>query len=316
MLGFRPVFLALGACTALLAAPPAAYAAEKNPHYGLQIMKMRPGPPPMTVATAAPGVLDYDGIPTVLGTNAANVAGLMYFCYHNKLITDTTVNMLGRELAELPDVRDSSDYAWGGIGMLRLGPDQMFDTRTLNRDQREAVCSRTALMGPDLLKAARNGDAAPAVDNQRATDEKPRWPAEPPPPIRAAPPVAAAAAVPAGVAAMPKVTAPARAVSAPVARAVPPRPAVVAPSVPSAPYVAPHAVAATPHVAPPAVSAPAPQVVAAPPPAVVAPKPVPYTPLPSQQAIQDEVAQKAEAREAAAQAEFARQAAAQARGVR
>ncbi|KAA8432193.1 hypothetical protein FKW23_08535, partial [Acetobacter sp. DmW_125123] len=124
MLGFRPVFLALGACTALLAAPPAAYAAEKNPHYGLQVMKMRPGPPPMTVATAAPGILDYDGIPTVLGTNAANVGGLMYFCYHNKLITDTTVNMLGRELAKLPDVRNSSDYAWGGIGMLRLGPDQ------------------------------------------------------------------------------------------------------------------------------------------------------------------------------------------------
>lgn len=309
MLGFRPVFLALGACTALLAAPPAAYAAEKNPHYGLQIMKMRPGPPPMTAATAAPGILDYDGIPTVLGTNAANVGGLMYFCYHNKLITDTTVKKLGRELSELPDVRASSDYAWGGIGMLRLGPDQMFDTRTLNRNQREAVCSRTALMGPDLLKAARNGDAAPGIDNQRASDEKPRWPSEPPPPIRA--PVAAAAAVPAGVAATHRV-------SAPVAHVAAPRPAVSAPSAPA--YVAPRAVAATPHVAAP--SAPAPQVVSAPPPAVMAPtpapapKPVPYTPLPSQQAIQDEVAQKAEAREAAAQAEFARQAAAQAGAVR
>ncbi|WP_339077705.1 hypothetical protein QQM41_03410 [Acetobacter sp. AC2005] len=316
MLGFRPVFLALGACTALLAAPPAAYAAEKNPHYGLQIMKMRPGPPPMTAATAAPGILDYDGIPTVLGTNAANVGGLMYFCYHNKLITDTTVKKLGRELSELPDVRASSDYAWGGIGMLRLGPDQMFDTRTLNRDQREAVCSRTALMGPDLLKAARNGDAAPGIDNQRASDEKPRWPSEPPPPIRA--PVATAAAVPAGVAATHRVSAPAPAVSAPVAHVAAPRPAVSAPSAPA--YVAPRAVAATPHVAAP--SAPAPQVVSAPPPAVMAPtpapapKPVPYTPLPSQQAIQDEVAQKAEAREAAAQAEFARQAAAQAGAVR
>lgn len=316
MLGFRPVFLALGACTALLAAPPAAYAAEKNPHYGLQIMKMRPGPPPMTAATAAPGILDYDGIPTVLGTNAANVGGLMYFCYHNKLITDTTVKKLGRELSELPDVRASSDYAWGGIGMLRLGPDQMFDTRTLNRDQREAVCSRTALMGPDLLKAARNGDAAPGIDNQRASDEKPRWPSEPPPPIRA--PVAAAAAVPAGVAATHRVSAPAPAVSAPVAHVAAPRPAVSVPSAPA--YVAPRAVAATPHVAAP--SAPAPQVVSAPPPAVMAPtpapapKPVPYTPLPSQQAIQDEVAQKAEAREAAAQAEFARQAAAQAGAVR
>ncbi|KAA8421790.1 hypothetical protein, partial [Acetobacter sp. DmW_125126] len=270
MLGFRPVFLALGACTALLAAPPAAYAAEKNPHYGLQVMKMRPGPPPMTVATAAPGILDYDGIPTVLGTNAANVGGLMYFCYHNKLITDTTVNMLGRELAKLPDVRNSSDYAWGGIGMLRLGPDQMFDTRTLNRDQREAVCSRTALMGPDLLKAARNGDAAPSIDNQRASDEKPRWPSAPPPPIRATAPVAAAAAVPAGVAATPKITAPARAVSAPVAHVAPSRPAVSAPA-----YVAPRAVAATPHVAAPAVSAPVPKVVSAPPPAVMAPTPAP-----------------------------------------
>ncbi len=303
MLGFRPVFLALGACTALLAAPPAAYAAEKNPHYGLQIMKMRPGPAPMTAATAAPGILDYDGIPTVLGTNAANVGGLMYFCYHNKLITDTTVNMLGRELAELPDVRNSSDYAWGGIGMLRLGPDQMFDTRTLNRDQREAMCSRTALMGPDLLKAARNGDAAPGIDNQRASDEKPRWPSEPPPPIRA--PVAAAAAVPAGIAATYRVTAPARAVSAPVTHVATPRPAVSAPA-----YVAPHAVAATPQV----VSAPPPAVMAPTP--APAPKPVPYTPLPSQQAIQDEVAQKAEAREAAAQAEFARQAASQAGAVR
>nr|WP_298795150.1 hypothetical protein [uncultured Acetobacter sp.] len=145
----RPVFLALTGCLALSAALPQAHAAgAASPG----ILTVQPGPPPMTAATAAPGVLDYDGIPTVEHASADNVGGLMYYCYSHKLVTDTTVRSLGRKLAEREGIRRKPAYAWGGKGRLMLSPTVMFDIKTLNRDQQAAVCSRSALRGPDLLK--------------------------------------------------------------------------------------------------------------------------------------------------------------------
>lgn len=152
MVGFRPVCLALGLCAIAGTLPPAMAADPQEAHPGLRILKVKPGPAPMTVATATPGILDYDGIPTVENTNAANVGGLMYYCYHKHLVTDTTVRALGRKLAERNGIQNDPDYAWGGAGMLKIGAHQMFDLKSLNHDQRAAVCSRSALRGPDLLK--------------------------------------------------------------------------------------------------------------------------------------------------------------------
>lgn len=170
MQGFRPVFAALGLCAVVASGgvsavaapisapmPAAAPGAAPAPGHagGRHILKVPAEPPFMTVANAPPGILDYDGIPTVEYATPANVAGLMYYCDHNKLVTDTTVRTLGRELAERGDIRRAADYAWGGQGMLRISPKRLFDMKTLNRDQRAAVCARTALTGPDLLKAER-----------------------------------------------------------------------------------------------------------------------------------------------------------------
>ncbi|MFT8335001.1 MAG: hypothetical protein ABF628_02375 [Acetobacter orientalis] len=106
---------------------------------------------PMTAANAAPGVLDYDGIPTVEGASAANVAGLMAYCYGHNLTTDTTVRVLGRKLARKPGVSTNPAYAWGGVGRLMLDKNTMFDVTTLKPRLQAAVCSRSALRGPDLL---------------------------------------------------------------------------------------------------------------------------------------------------------------------
>ncbi|AQT05285.1 hypothetical protein [Acetobacter persici] len=146
MLKLRPVFLALTGCLALSAALPQAHAAATA-----GVLTVAPGPAPMTAATAAPGVLDYDGIPTVEHASAENVGGLMYYCDSHKLVTDTTVRSLGRQLAAREGIRTNPAYAWGGQGRLMLSPTVMFDITTLNRDQQEAVCSRSALRGPDLL---------------------------------------------------------------------------------------------------------------------------------------------------------------------
>lgn len=148
MLKLRPVFLALTGCLALSAALPQAHAAQ-TPASG--VLTVPAGPAPMTAATAAPGVLDYDGIPTVEHASAENVGGLMYYCDAHKLVTDTTVRTLGRQLASREGIRTNPAYAWGGQGRLMLSPTVMFDITTLNRDQQEAVCSRSALRGPALL---------------------------------------------------------------------------------------------------------------------------------------------------------------------
>ncbi|KXV76345.1 hypothetical protein [Acetobacter cerevisiae] len=148
MLKLRPVFLALTGCLALSVALPQAHAAQA-PTSG--VLTVPAGPAPMTAATAAPGVLDYDGIPTVEHASAENVGGLMYYCDAHKLVTDTTVRTLGRQLASREGIRTNPAYAWGGQGRLMLSPTVMFDITTLNRDQQEAVCSRSALRGPALL---------------------------------------------------------------------------------------------------------------------------------------------------------------------
>ncbi|GAN68401.1 hypothetical protein [Acetobacter orleanensis] len=148
MLKFRPVFLALTGCLALSAVLPKAEAA---PALSSGQIMVPPGPAPMTATTATPGVLDYDGIPTVEHASAENVGGLMYYCYAHHLVTDTTVRTLGRQLAAREGIRANPAYAWGGQGQLMLSPTVMFDITTLNRDQQEAVCSRSALRGPALL---------------------------------------------------------------------------------------------------------------------------------------------------------------------
>lgn len=156
MQGFRPVCAALGLCAVLVSVAVAAPAPTPGHVGGGHSLKVPAEPPFMTVANAPPGILDYDGIPTVEYATPANVAGLMYYCDHNRLVTDTTVRSLGRELARRDDIRRAADYAWGGQGMLRISPRRLFDMKTLNHDQRGAVCARTALMGPDLLRAERH----------------------------------------------------------------------------------------------------------------------------------------------------------------
>ncbi|QEO16705.1 hypothetical protein [Acetobacter vaccinii] len=145
MRGLGSAVVAILAGVACVAAPPAAFAGDEGAHPGLRIIKVRPGPPPMTVATAAPGILDYDGIPTVEHTTTANVAGLMYYCNHHNLVVDTTVRALGRRLAGRADVKNAPDYAWGGQGMLRVSPQRLFDLSSLAHDRRAAVCARAAL---------------------------------------------------------------------------------------------------------------------------------------------------------------------------
>lgn len=110
--------------------------------------------PPITAATAPAGMLDYDGIPSVEGASPANVAGLMAYCYGHKLTTDTTVRVLGRKLAKRPGVSTNPAYAWGGVGRLMLDKNTMFDVTSLKPRLQAAVCSRSALRGPDLLKQA------------------------------------------------------------------------------------------------------------------------------------------------------------------
>ena len=90
MRGLGSAVVAILAGVACVAAPPAAFAGDEGAHPGLRIIKVRPGPPPMTVATAAPGTLDYDGIPTVEHTTTGTVAGLMYYCNHQHPLPITT----------------------------------------------------------------------------------------------------------------------------------------------------------------------------------------------------------------------------------
>lgn len=151
MLKIRPIFLALTGCLALSGALSHAQAAPAGHPASAGQLLVPPGPAPMTATTAAPGVLDYDGIPTVEHASTENVGGLMYYCSAHHLVTDTTVHSLGRKIAAREGIRTSPAYAWGGQGRLMLSPTVMFDITTLNRDQQAAVCSRSALRGPALL---------------------------------------------------------------------------------------------------------------------------------------------------------------------
>ncbi|MCG0995585.1 hypothetical protein LHT11_10260 [Acetobacter indonesiensis] len=152
MVAFRPVFKAVASLAFMGGITLVAFPMSQQA-FAATILKVPAVPAPMTAGTAAPGVLDYDGIPTVEHASAANVAGLMSYCYSHKLVTDTTVRSLGRKLASREGVSTNPAYAWGGVGRLELGGQTMFDVGSLNRDQRAAVCARSALRGPDLLKS-------------------------------------------------------------------------------------------------------------------------------------------------------------------
>ncbi|MGO2958629.1 MAG: hypothetical protein ACTIDN_06275 [Acetobacter sp.] len=142
--------LAFSGCVAVLGNAGAAMA--QTPFHG-PVLKVPAVSPPMTAVNVAPGVLDYDGIPTVEHASPANVAGLMAYCYEHKLVKDTTVRSLGRKLAARDGVSTDPAYAWGGVGRLMLDHNAMFDITTLKPNLQSAVCSRSALRGPDLLKS-------------------------------------------------------------------------------------------------------------------------------------------------------------------
>ncbi|GBQ25208.1 hypothetical protein AA12717_2004 [Gluconacetobacter sacchari DSM 12717] len=113
---------------------------------GTQIVKGVTG----TTTAATPGVLGENGLPSLASANAGNVAGLLSYCIHKKLVYGTTSRSTARALAKRDDVKNDQFYSVGGQGLLETGTSTPFDISTLDRSKRVELCSDLVKKGQSL----------------------------------------------------------------------------------------------------------------------------------------------------------------------
>ena len=75
------------------------------------------------VSTAAsPAMTNDGGLPSIDSASKGNVAGLLSYCVHKKILNDTTTRVTARKLAHDSDVKTDQGYSLGGQGLLENGP--------------------------------------------------------------------------------------------------------------------------------------------------------------------------------------------------
>lgn len=106
------------------------------------------------LTAASPGTLGADGLPSIGNAQAGNVAGLSYYCVHQKLVLGTSPIVASRTLAKRPDVQNDQFYSLGGKGLLQTAGGNVFDISTLPKDKRVMTCN-------DIIKKAQSlGDSS------------------------------------------------------------------------------------------------------------------------------------------------------------
>ncbi|MBF0875492.1 DUF2501 domain-containing protein [Gluconobacter cerevisiae] len=101
------------------------------------------------LSAASPGVLGADGLPSIEGAQAGNIAGLTYYCTQHKLVLGTSPIVAARKIAKRPDVHSDEFYSLGGKGLLQMTDGNVFDIGTLSKDKRVTTCN-------DLVKKAQS----------------------------------------------------------------------------------------------------------------------------------------------------------------
>lgn len=103
-----------------------------------------------STTAATPGALGTDGLPTLASAGAGNVAGLLSYCIHKKLVYGTTARSTARALAKRDDVKNDQFYSVGGQGLLQTGTSTPFDIATLDKSKRVELCSDLVKKGQSL----------------------------------------------------------------------------------------------------------------------------------------------------------------------
>ncbi|MFT8420595.1 MAG: DUF2501 domain-containing protein [Gluconacetobacter sp.] len=103
-----------------------------------------------STTAATPGVLGENGLPTLASASAGNVAGLVTYCIHKKLVYGTTARTTARALVKRDDVKNDQFYSVGGQGLLQTGTSTPFDISTLGRSKRVELCSDLVKKGQSL----------------------------------------------------------------------------------------------------------------------------------------------------------------------
>ncbi|WP_246375823.1 DUF2501 domain-containing protein [Gluconacetobacter takamatsuzukensis] len=103
-----------------------------------------------STTAATPGVLGTNGLPTLASAGPGNVAGLVTYCIHKKLVYGTTARSTARALAKRDDVKNDQFYSVGGQGLLQTGSSTPFDIATLDRSKRVELCSDLVKKGQSL----------------------------------------------------------------------------------------------------------------------------------------------------------------------
>ncbi|GAN55803.1 DUF2501 domain-containing protein [Tanticharoenia sakaeratensis] len=101
---------------------------------------------------ATQGALDANGLPPVDTASIGNVAGVVSYCVHHHLATDTTARHVGRTLAKRSDVKSDQGYSIGGQGLLQNGTSQPFDITSLDTNKKTMLCSEVVKRGQTLAK--------------------------------------------------------------------------------------------------------------------------------------------------------------------
>ena len=104
------------------------------------------------VTASTPGTLGMDGLPSIDNAQAGNIAGVLTYCDHRKLVLGTTPRSVARRLASRSDVKNDQFYSLGGRGLLQNGTATPFDISTLPKDKQVLVCQALIKKGQGFAK--------------------------------------------------------------------------------------------------------------------------------------------------------------------
>ncbi|MDG6095443.1 DUF2501 domain-containing protein [Acetobacter sp. AN02] len=103
------------------------------------------------VSTAAsPGMTNDGGLPSIDNASKGNVAGLLSYCVHKRILNDTTTRVTGRTLAKAKDVKSDPGYSLGGQGLLQNDTPTPFKISTLDKSKQVELCSQIVKKGQSM----------------------------------------------------------------------------------------------------------------------------------------------------------------------
>ena len=92
------------------------------------------------VTASTPGTLGMDGLPSIDNAQAGNIAGVLTYCDHRKLVLGTTPCSVASRLAVSSDVKYDQVYSPGGRGLLQTGTTTPFVISTQSKEKQALYC--------------------------------------------------------------------------------------------------------------------------------------------------------------------------------